>query len=271
MRIGIAGYGNIGQYIGSVFGPSHEIVPYDPPRGIGTIASLDECDFVFICVPTPSLADGSCDTRAVEDVVSRVTPRQVLICHSTVAIGTTERLRERYGKRLVFVPEYAGESAEHPYRNIENQTFFFLGGDPADTEPVQALFETVFGHGCDYFHVEPRVAEMVKYMENAYLALKVTFCNEFFDLAQAFGVDYEQARLLWTRDFRIGTSHTHVTEERGYGGMCLPKDVAAVCATAREAGTPLELLETMQRVNDRVRRQSAAAEEPSGTIAIQGG
>jgi UDPglucose 6-dehydrogenase len=265
MRLGIAGFGSIGQYLAGVFAPHHQIVLYDPPKGLGSLAELNRCDAVLICVPTPSLPGGACDTSTVEEVVARVAQGPLLICISTVAIGTTERLQRKHGKRLVFVPEYAGESPDHPFRNIENQTFFFLGGSRPDTEAAQALFETAYGETCDFYHVPPRVAEMVKYMENAYLALKVTFCNEFFDLAEAIGADYELARTLWARDPRVGSSHTQVTEERGYAGKCLPKDVAAVTATARELGLRLELLEAAQRVNQRVRSKAASRlAEPGG-------
>ncbi len=101
---------------------------------------------------------------------------------------------------------------------------------------------------------------MAKYMENAFLAMKVAFCNEFFDLCEGFGVDFEEARGLWLQDWRIGESHTLVTPERGYGGKCLPKDVAAVCATGRETGVPMEIMEAVQHANLRHR---AAGERPS--------
>lgn len=257
MKLGIAGYGNIGRYIEGVFAPHHDIAVFDPPKGLGCVADMDRCDFVFICVPTPPAPDGSCDTSVVEQVVATLSPRAGFVCSSTVAIGTTERLRERYGKPLVYVPEYAGEAPDHPYRNIENRTFFILGGRPEDTAAVEPLLASAYGQSCRFWHVPPRVAEVVKYMENAFLALKVTFCNEFYDLCAAVGVDYELVRRLWLEDARIGSSHTLVTPERGFGGMCLPKDTAAVCRAARQRGIGLELLETALRVNDRIRRVAA--------------
>ena len=256
MRLGIAGYGSIGQYLGGVFGAAHDIVVYDPPKGIGSCAEMDTCEWVFISVPTPELPDGSCDTSYVESVVRTLTPARGFICHSTVAVGTTERLSARYGKRIVFVPEFAGEAPDHRYRNIENRTFFILGGEPEATTEVEPIFASVYGASCRFSHVSPREAEIVKYMENAFLALKLSFCNEFFDLAQAVGVDYERIRGLWLQDERMGESHTEVTSERGFGGMCLPKDVAAVCFSAREVGAPLEVMERALVVNARMRLQA---------------
>ncbi|HCV00233.1 MAG TPA: UDP-glucose 6-dehydrogenase, partial [Dehalococcoidia bacterium] len=111
--------------------------------------------------------------------------------------------------------------------------------------------------------------EVVKYMENAFLATKVAFCNEFFELCETVGVDYERVRQLWLEDDRINPSHTVVTEERGYGGQCLPKDTAAISASARALGVPMEILEAVQEANAR-HRANGEAEEPLLVAAAQG-
>lgn len=253
MRITIAGYGSIGQYVEEVFGRRHDTTAYDPPKGLGRQQDLTEADFVFLCVPTPSLPGGECDTSIVEELVSQVEVREAIVCQSTVAAGTIERLLRIYRKPLVYVPEYAGESPDHLYRRLENRNFFIYGGYEPAASRVRALFEDAYGAGRRHFVVPPAVAEIVKYMENSFLAMKVAFCNEFYDLCGAFGADYEAVRQLWLEDQRIAPSHTMVTAERGFGGTCLPKDVAAVCATARQAGVPLEIMEAVQRVNQRHR------------------
>ncbi|MGH2600563.1 MAG: hypothetical protein ACRDJ9_14405, partial [Dehalococcoidia bacterium] len=260
-----------GQYVAELFGGSHDLVIVDPPKGIGRIEDLNDTDFTFICVPTPGQPDGGCDTSIVEEVATRVHPRRALICHSTLAIGTTERLIAASGTPLVYVPQYAGESPDHHYRQRENLDFLILGGyDPA-ASAVQALFRSVLGDGVQQTIVPPTAAEITKYMENAFLALKVAFCNEFYDLTRAFGVDYETVRRLWLLDHRINPSHTQVTPERGYGGRCLPKDVDAVCRTGRETGTPLEIMETVQRMNAHRRRTAAdGAREPALSEAAAG-
>ncbi|HLF79262.1 MAG TPA: hypothetical protein VJB57_17410 [Dehalococcoidia bacterium] len=257
MKITIAGYGSIGRYVEEVFGARHEIAIYDAPLGLGSLQDLRDTDFVFICVPTPSLPNGACDTSAVEEVVELASPRLAIVCQSTVSIGTTERLARQSGKPLVFVPEYAGESADHPYRDPAKREFFVYGGYEPAASHVRDLFCTVYPAGALHSIIDPTTAEAVKYMENSFLALKVAFCNEVFDLCGRLGVDYEQARFLWTRDWRIGESHTLVTQERGFGGKCLPKDVAALCEVARDLGVPLEVMEAAQRSNDRVRSNAA--------------
>ena len=259
MKITIAGYGSVGSYVAALFADLEPTL-YDPPLGLGTVDDLRDADFVVVCVPTPQLASGACDTSIVEEVVGLADPRVAIVCHSTIAVGTTDRLIAETGKPLVFVPEYAGESDSHPLRDPRNRRFLIYGGHEPAVAAVQELYEGAYGPGVRHFRVPPTVAEVVKYMENAFLATKVAFCNEFFDLCSAVGVDYDWVRLLWLQDDRINPSHTLVTEERGYGGQCLPKDTAAVSATGREVGAPMEILEAVQLAN--MRHRAHGATEP---------
>lgn len=260
MKITIAGYGSVGSYVADLFA-DFEPALYDPPLGLGTVEDLRDTDFVIVCVPTPQLPSGACDTSIVEEVVGLADPRVAIVSHSTIAVGTAERILAETGKPFVFMPEYAGEAPDHPLRDPRNRSFLIYGGyDPA-ASAVQELYEGAYGTGLRHFRVPPTVAEVVKYMENAFLATKVAFCNEFFDLCSAVGVDYDWVRLLWLQDDRINPSHTLVTEERGYGGQCLPKDTAAVSATGRDLGAPMEILEAVQRANARHRSRAAATVE----------
>ena len=87
-------------------------------------------------------------------------------------------------------------------------------------------------------------------MTNAFLAAKVIFCNEMYDIAARCGISYEEAWRLWLADGRIGESHTRVfPDDRGYGGSCFPKDVRALLFTAQSAGLSLHQLEGTQRQN----------------------
>jgi UDP-glucose 6-dehydrogenase len=105
---------------------------------------------------------------------------------------------------------------------------------------------------------DARTAELTKYMENAFLAMKVAFCNEFYDLAGSIGVDYNELRELWLLDQRVGRSHTWVhPDDRGFGGECLPKDLEALLRAVEEAGTPSGLLHAVARSNELVRGEHA--------------
>ena len=95
-------------------------------------------------------------------------------------------------------------------------------------------------------------AEVAKYMENTFFAVKVTFVNEFFDIAKAYGVDYNVLREIWLADSRINRDHTDVyPDARGFSGKCLPKDLSALLAACEEAGVDAQLLKAVQEINNR--------------------
>jgi UDP-glucose 6-dehydrogenase len=124
--------------------------------------------------------------------------------------------------------------------------------------PVCDLYKRTFNSELEVRQTDARTAELTKYMENAFLALKVAFCNEVYDVAGATGVDYNELRELWLLDPRIGRSHTWVhPDDRGFGGRCLPKDLRALVAHARSAGEAPLLLEAVLEANARVRRRAS--------------
>ena len=253
LGVGIVGFGAVGRSLLQLF-PGAEV--YDPALGFDDREAVNRCRFAFVCVPTPALADGSCDVSAVEDVVGWLEAGTIVV-RSTVAPGTCQRLAAQTGKRIVFQPEYGpGETPDHPFSDPRAVRWAILGGPREWTVPVCDLYKRVFNSDFQLRQTDWRTAELAKYMENAFLAMKVAFCNEFYDLAEANEVDYNEMRELWLLDPRIGPSHTWVhPEERGFGGKCLPKDLAAITVAAREAGLQLPLLEAIRESNERVRRE----------------
>ena len=255
-KITIAGYGSVGHYVAKIFDDYNPVI-YDPPLGYNEPNDLIDTDFVIVCVPTARLLSGACDTSIVEEIVRLADPNDAIICHSTISVGTTDRLIKETGKPLVFMPEYAGESEIHPLSNPDHPEFLIYGGYGPAVSKVQSLYENVYtNNNIQHFPTEPKTAEIVKYMENAFLATKVAFCNEFYDLCEATDVDYEEVKSLWLQDNRINQSHTIVTKERGFGGQCLPKDLAAICNTARNIGSPMHILEAVEEANNHHRQKA---------------
>ena len=138
-------------------------------------------------------------------------------------------MKSKYNKKIVFQPEYYGETVDHPFANLKNQTWLSFGGDSDDIKLAIKAYQTVTTSEVKINIYPAREVELAKYMENAFLALKVTFCNEMYDIAKALNVNYDIAREVWLSDPRIGRSHTFVySDKRGYGGSCLPKDIASI-------------------------------------------
>ena len=201
------------------------------------------------------------DIHIVESTVAWLDVPLILI-KSTVPPGTTEALAKKYKKNIAFSPEYIGEgNYSVPFwkgypdpTNMKNSDFVIVGGEKKNREKVLTYFKSILGAEPTYIQTTSTTAELAKYMENCFLATKVTFCNEFYDVAKSFGVDYNELREMWLLDGRIGRSHTAVFEDkRGFGGKCLPKDINALVKATEKAGFKPKLLNKVIEVNDEIR------------------
>lgn len=247
MKIGIVGLGHVGTAMNMLF---RDAVVYDEPKCIGTRERINECYLVFVCVPTPMRENGSCDTSVVEDVVSWLTVKCIVL-RSTVPVGFVDSISNKTGKRIVFQPEYYGETVAHPFSDLKSRTWITLGGKTEDVKYVVNAYQRVYNSDVRIRIVSAKTAELAKYMENAFFATKVIFCNEFYDIANEFGVDYNELRETWLEDPRIGRSHTFVYHnDRGFGGSCLPKDVSSIIFQANEHSVNCDLLKTINNKNE---------------------
>ena len=247
-KVGIVGYGVVGKSLHRLFGDS--AVTLDVGASAADRARINACDFVFLCVPTPVAPDGACNTSVVEDCVAWITAPQIII-RSTVAPGTTQRLRDTTSKSILFQPEYIGETVAHPLADVCEHPFIILGGPIPECSAVADLYKRYYHSDLRFYFTDPTTAEVAKYMENAFYAAKVTFCNEFYDIARAHGVDYNELREIWLADPRISRDHTFVyPDDRGFSGKCLPKDVSAIIASARQRGCTPAILEAVMAVNE---------------------
>jgi UDPglucose 6-dehydrogenase len=254
-RIGIIGMGAVGAAMARIF---PNATTFDEPKATGSRSEINECDVAFVCVPTPARPDGSCDTSIVEGVMEWV-DGPIIVLRSTVSVGTTRRLSKQYHKPVVFQPEYGpAETPDHPFNDLRKIRWLIFGGERAHCRVAASAWKTVYSSDVTMTFTTPETAELCKYMENAFLATKVTFCNEFFDIADRLGVDYDELREVWLLDPRIGRTHTFVyPDNRGFGGKCLPKDLAALIACASDTGYEPSLLVAVQQANQRFRSTSS--------------
>lgn len=257
VKVAIVGAGAVGLGMAALFPDS---VMFDEPKGLGTREAVNACDMAFVCVPTPPRMDGSCDTSIVESVVAWLRTRTIVL-RSTVSVGTSRRLAEQYGKDVIFQPEYGpAETPDHPFNDLRNIRWLILGGERAPALRVLRAWQSVYNSDITVRLTTWEAAELCKYMENAFLAAKVTFCNEFYEIAQRSGIDYDELRELWLMDPRIGRSHTWVLpDKRGFGGKCLPKDLDAIIRTAEQVGHEPKFLRSIARANAEFRERSTDA------------
>jgi len=248
----IVGYGHVGQQMNRWFPDAHH-VDLDGvirnPGGLPVLKAHGIYDLGFICVPTPARADGRCDLGCVGAAFVTWHNRARYWCiKSTIEVGTTER----YGGDVCFSPELYGETIGHPLRDV--LPFVILGGPREVTNAFATAWTLVTNSELRIYQTDSRTAELCKLMENSWLATQVSFCNQFYDLAKLAGVDYHELRELWLADPRMPRTHTYVyPDNRGFGGKCLPKDTANLCAWSRDKGQPAELIEAVREYNRRLR------------------
>lgn len=245
--VGIVGIGQVGTNLGLVF---PEAIKYDKYKNIGNKETINLCDIVFVCVPTPMNENGSCDTSEVEETLQWIDASVIAIL-STIPVGFVDMQKEKLHKHIIFIPEYFGETANHPFANPYNKKWITLGGDIDDCKKVANLYKKKFNSELIINYTDARTAELAKLMGNSFFAMKVSFCNQFYDLAQELNVDYDKLRETWLLDPRINRDHTFVYEDnRGFRGKCLPKDLASIIYQGQQNNTNVELLQAIQKYNN---------------------
>jgi UDPglucose 6-dehydrogenase len=135
--------------------------------------------------------------------------------------------------------------------DFQNTDTILLGG--GNTGFWADIFITAMGK-INVNIANPKELIVTKYARNSFLALKVAYFNQINDLCKDAGVDYEQVRMYTTLDNRIGESHTTITDERGFGGHCFPKDTSAFIVSGKKYGEHLSILEEAIKYNHRVRK-----------------
>lgn len=196
------------------------------PKIINTKQEGVKYDIAFICVDTPYVeGKATCDITEVVNAINE-TEADLFVIKSTILPGTTERLIAETGKHIVFSPEYYG-GTQH-CNNFEFD-FTIIGGDRKDAKKLIQALQDVYDARHTFHITDARTAELVKYMENSWLATKVSFCQQFYAIGKKVGVDYEELRELFLLDPRVNRAHTFVYEDHPWwSSHCLNKDVPAI-------------------------------------------
>lgn len=257
--IGIIGAGVVGgsllQYLQE---QGRDVRVYDPPKGHDSIEALVDANIVFVCVPTPYTNGVGFDDSFLLDAVGRIAGERAVVIKSTVLPGTTELLQERFPQhRFMFNPEFLREvSAYEDFVRPDRQIVGCTDASKADAQRVMDLLPRApFERICSASE-----AEMAKYVANSFLAVKVSYANEVFDLCSRLGIEYAQVRDMVAADARIGVSHMDVHDAgyRGYAGKCLPKDSKSLLDLARSFGIEMRVLGAADRVNAALQAPVAA-------------
>ena len=272
IKLGIVGNGFVGEAISFAFSPIADIFIYDidPLKSTDKLESVHDCDFVFVCVPTPMFKDGSQDLSYVESAFENGTNKPIYILKSTVLPGTTDLLSKKYSNfKIIFSPEFLTERTAK--LDMLTQSRIILGGDLNLTEKAKNLFNKRFKIK-NIIQTDSKTAELTKYMNNTFFATKVSIMNEFKLLCDKLGANWEDALKGFVSDGRIGDSHLNVPGhdgKLGYGGTCFPKDVNAILSFSKKNGIELNTIEGGWKTNINVRSEKEWEENEGRSVSFK--
>lgn len=263
--IGIIGQGFVGNAVYQKFKNYYDVLTYDldESKSNSTYGDLVfKSDIIFLCLPTPMNQNGSCHTDILEKELTNLDlltdnweTRKTVVIKSTVSPGTTSKWNELYESLdIIFNPEFLTEA--NAVDDFNNQNRIVLGGPRPATTKLRQIYSKVFPQA-HIIKTDSTHAEMVKYLTNSFLATKVSFANEMYQVCEKLKIDYDKVVEYATLDDRLGKSHWQVPGpdgDFGFGGHCFPKDLSALLHLTDKFGTINNVLHATQDTNDEVRK-----------------
>ena len=257
MKIIIAGYGFVGKAVANAVKTKHEIVIVDPKYSEEQIKDHHDADCVIVCVGTPSLDAGGCDDSQIRSVLYDIPLFLPTLIKSTVLPDQLAAIATEFEDySICYSPEFLRASTAD--QDFLNQRHMVIGGEDPDCF-WQDLFTPVLANCKLYLNCTITEASTTKYAINSFLANKVAFFNQIYDICEANGADYDVVRQLISHDSRIGNSHTLVPGpdgDRGFAGACFPKDTKAFAKYAENLNTPATILEAVINYNHQIRKNA---------------
>ena len=255
MKIGIIGVGIIGGACKYGFEKlGHKVICHDIALDT-SIEDVLDTQITYICGPTPSDEDGSCNTSIVESVVHELHTlgySGIVAIKSTVKPTTTEKLIKETGMEICFVPEFLRERCSIS-DFTENHDLLAIGSHSQTTYEMVKLCHGSYPKS--HSHLTPTEAELLKYYSNVINALKVVFANEMYEICKTVGADYTKVKETFIKRGTTKDLYLDVNDNfRGYAGMCLPKDTKALDSFVKELGLDLKLFETMESENNKFKK-----------------
>ena len=260
MNIGIIGNGYVGSATAWCLGTAHNIYVYDtdPVKSTHSLEdTVNECEAMFICVPTPSNDDGTINLSIIERAIKSITDirkDKLLIIKSTGAPGTCKRLANQFGVHIASNPEFLTERRAK-FDSI-NPAQLLIGTECSeDKEVMTRIYEQRFT-GIKYTFTDTVTAELAKYMLNCFFSVKVSYVNLFKQICDKNGAHWEQLLEAFVGDSRVTDSHIQVPGpdgKLGFGGHCFPKDINALMAEAENLDVDIQILSAVWEYNKQIR------------------
>lgn len=269
MTIGIIGYGFVGKAVGQ-FKDVLETSIYDPNNSnynsLNDKKNAYSADIVFINVPT-DLTEGRLNTTIIEACMIDFkeicnSDNSTLVIKSTLPIGTCNDLKSKYDlDNIVFNPEFLTQRTA--MQDFLDQEEIYLAGKLKHTEKVKHAYKLFFSYYnnllAEIFQTESyKEIEMLKLARNTFYSVKISYCNNLYNLCEKENIDYLSFRKHFARAVWVGQQHTYVPgpdEKFGYGGKCLPKDSTELLNFSKNNGIMFDILEKSIQFNKSQRQK----------------
>tara|TARA_R100000008_G_scaffold76650_1_gene56640 strand:+ start:72 stop:893 length:822 start_codon:yes stop_codon:yes gene_type:complete len=269
MNVGVVGLGFVGGAVSGYFESYGDTVyGYDIKSGLAInneyTKIVENCEIIFVCLPTPRSDDGSCDTSIVHDALCRLDyiagelkKSPMVLIKSTLVPGTIKKfVEESHSIRVISNPEFLTErNAAEDYRDSKT---VLIGNDYGEAEDLALrLFFRDRWPAAHIYVVSSIEAELSKYLTNSYFSVKVSVANHIYALCQELGVDYNKfIESAIGADPRIERTHWTVPGpdgKLGFGGSCFPKDLSGMIHILEENNLPADVFKAAMEYNKKVR------------------
>jgi len=262
MKIGIVGFGFVGQALRKGLEDDVECIAIDPKLKTN-ISDLKKFkpDMVFICVPTPMNDDGSQNIEIVNNVIEEINKfdsNLLIILKSTILPKYVKEISKKC-QNLVVNPEFLRE--KFAADDFINSEIIVFGGEEGNCKKISNFYKNNTKCICnEHIFTDDISASLIKYTINSFLALKVIFFNEIKSVFDNLNSNNNWLSFInaLSKDKRIGDSHMNVPGpdgRYGFGGPCFPKDVNAFIEYSRELGPELSLLKKANSINNNIRAE----------------
>ena len=218
--------------------------------------ALDQCEVIYLALPTPPDEDDSADLSYVIGVANQIgelmTDYKIIVNKSTVPVGTADKVRTTISAKtnipfdVVSNPEFLREG--FAVEDSMNPARIIVGSSSDKAKDIMSkIYQPFTNTGVPIIFMDEKSSELTKYAANSFLAVKITFMNEIANYCEKVSADVDKVRLGMGSDDRIG--HRFLFPGIGYGGSCFPKDVKALIKSGKEENFNFQILNATEEVN----------------------
>jgi UDPglucose 6-dehydrogenase len=253
MKLTSIGYGYVGGSVGEVLKQKYDLHIIDPSLGFTEEEYKFQVDGIILCLPAPTLEDGTVDYSLLEQYLIKIkekNPTVPVLIKSTILPDFANKMLS-LNENANFSPEYL--TAVNAKEDFKNSKFMVFSGAHGQ------FWEDTFRKCLNVekvVHCEPYQAAFMKHTINSFLATKVIWFNELYQLYSKYGDDYNVLKELVQMDDRLGKSHMSVPGpdgEFGFGGACFPKDTKAFSTFAKSEDSAMKLIEKSIIINQDIK------------------